>query len=209
MRAKIYEDMLNAKSVIRETFTYGAQRAAQIGYENVFDYSLGNPSVPVPDKFTRKMIELLETKSPMELHGYSPTLGNQAAREAVAASLKKRFHLDYAADHIFMTSGAASSLAHAFRAVTVPGDTILTFAPYFPEYGPYVNLTGAHLKVVPADLASFQIDFQRFEEMVTEDVTAVLINSPNNPSGVVYTEETLKTLAEILRRKGEQYCHDI
>lgn len=209
MRAKIYEDMLNAKSVIRETFTYGAQRAAQIGYENVFDYSLGNPSVPVPDKFTRKMIELLETKSPMELHGYSPTLGNQAAREAVAASLKKRFHLDYAADHIFMTSGAASSLAHAFRAVTVPGDTILTFAPYFPEYGPYVNLTGAHLKVVPADLVSFQIDFQRFEEMVTEDVTAVLINSPNNPSGVVYTEETLKTLAEILRRKGEQYCHDI
>ena len=209
MIAKNYKDMLGAKSVIREMFMYGKQRAAEIGYDNVFDYSLGNPSVPTPEKFTAKMIELLQTKSPVELHGYSPTLGNQEAREAVAESLKHRFHLDYTADHIFMTSGAASSLAHAFRAVTVPGDTILTFAPYFPEYQPYVNLTGAKLKVVPAELNSFQIDFEKFEEMLTADVTAILINSPNNPSGVVYTKKTLERMAEVLHEKERIFGHDI
>lgn len=209
MIAENYKEMLGAKSVIREIFMYGKERAAEIGYENVFDYSLGNPSVPTPERFTKKMIELLETKSPMELHGYSPSLGNQEARAAVAASIKERFGLDYTADHIFMTNGAASSLAHAFRAVTVPGDTILTFAPYFPEYGPYVNLTGAKLKVVPADLTSFQIDFEKFEEMLTADVMAILINSPNNPSGVVYTRETLEQMAELLHKKEAEYGHDI
>ena len=120
----------------------------------------GTLRCPVPDKFTRKMIELLETKSPMELHGYSPHFGKPGGKGSGGRFSKKTFHLDYAADHIFMTSGAASSLAHAFRAVTVPGDTILTFAPYFPEYGPYVNLTGAHLKVGSGGSCILQIDFQ-------------------------------------------------
>ena len=152
MIAQEYKKMLGAKSVIREMFTYGTERAKEIGKENVFDYSLGNPSVPVPEKFTKKMIELLETESPVALHGYSPSLGIDSVREAVAVSLEKRFGLPYKKEHIFMCSGAAAALAHAFRAVTVPGDSILTFAPFFPEYNPYVNLTGAKLKVVPPDL---------------------------------------------------------
>ena len=141
MIAQEYKKMLGAKSVIREMFTYGTERAKEIGKENVFDYSLGNPSVPVPEKFTKKMIELLETESPVALHGYSPSLGIDSVREAVAVSLEKRFGLPYKKEHIFMCSGAAAALAHAFRAVTVPGDSILTFAPFFPEYNPYVNLT--------------------------------------------------------------------
>ena len=209
MIAQEYKKMLGAKSVIREMFTYGTERAKEIGRENVFDYSLGNPSVPVPEKFTKKMIELLETESPVALHGYSPSLGIDSVREAVAVSLEKRFGLPYKKEHIFMCSGAAAALAHAFRAVTVPGDSILTFAPFFPEYNPYVNLTGAKLKVVPPDLKGFQIDFEKFETMLTNDVTAVLINTPNNPSGIVYTNETVKELARIMEKKAAEYGHEI
>ncbi|MCH1983165.1 pyridoxal phosphate-dependent aminotransferase [Ruminococcus sp. OA3] len=209
MIAEIYRNMLSAKSVIRETFAYGSMRAEEIGYENVFDYSLGNPSVPAPEKLTKRLISLLETKSPAELHGYSPTLGNQEVREAVAKSLSDRFHMDYKTEHIFMTSGAASSIAHALRAVTVPGDTVLTFAPYFPEYQPYVTLAGLNLKIVPPDLARFQIDFKMMEDMLTEDVAAVLINTPNNPSGTAYTTETLEHMAKILHEKEAEYGHDI
>ena len=185
MIAEEYRKMLGAKSVIREIFSYGTERVKEIGRENVFDYSLGNPSVPVPEKFTRRMEELLEQESPLTLHGYSPSLGIDEVRKAVAKSLSARFEMHYEKEHIFMCSGAAAALAHAFRAVTVPGDSILTFAPYFPEYQPYVNLTGAKLKVVPPDLEGFQVDFGKFEEMLTQYVTAVLVNTPNNPSGVV------------------------
>lgn len=209
MIAEEYKKMLGAKSVIREMFTYGTERAKEIGKENVFDYSLGNPSVPVPEKFTARMIELLEKESPVAVHGYSPSLGIDSVREAVAQSLEKRFGVPYKKDHIFMCSGAAAALAHAFRAVTVPGDSILTFAPFFPEYRPYVNLTGANLKIVPPDLNGFQVNFEKFEAMLTEDVMAVLINTPNNPSGVVYTTETVKELARIMEKKAEAYGHDI
>ena len=202
MIAQEYKKMLGAKSVIREMFTYGTERAKEIGKENVFDYSLGNPSVPVPEKFTKKMIELLETESPVALHGYSPSLGIDSVREAVAVSLEKRFGLPYKKEHIFLCSGAAAALAHAFRAVTVPGDSILTFAPFFPEYNPYVNLTGAKLKVVPPDLKGFQT-------MLTNDVTAVLINTPNNPSGIVYTTDTVRELARIMEKKAAEYGHEI
>lgn len=209
MLVQKYRDMLSGKSVIRQLAEFAAERGKEIGYENVFDYSLGNPSVPVPQEFTDKMIELLTTKESGELHGYSPNLGITAVREAVAASLEKRFGLPYRREHIFMASGAAGALAHAFRLVTEPGDEILTFAPFFPEYHPYVDLTGAVLKVVPPDFGSFQINFDRFEEMLTERVMAVLLNTPNNPSGVVYSGETLERLAGILRKKSDLYGHDI
>lgn len=209
MVAEQYKKMLGAKSIIREIFSYGTERAKVIGRENVFDYSLGNPSVPAPEKFTKRMAQLLAEEEPLTLHGYSPSLGIDRVREAVAESLADRFAVPYKKEHIFMCSGAAAALAHAFRAVTVPGDSILTFAPYFPEYQPYVNLTGARLKVVPPDLTGFQIDFEKFEAMLTEDVTAVLINTPNNPSGVVYTTETIKELAQILTKKEAEYGHAI
>ncbi len=204
-----YKKMLEGKSVIRKLSEAAAARGKEIGYENVFDYSLGNPSVPVPEKFTEVMIELLKTKSSMELHGYSPSLGIASVKDKIAQSLNKRFGMNYTGNHIFPTTGAAGALAHAIRCVTKPGDEVLTFAPYFPEYNFYVNMTGAKLKAVPADTENFQINFKRFEEMLDEKTAAVLINTPNNPSGAVYSSQTLKKLAEILLRRQEEYGHDI
>lgn len=204
-----YKDMLQGKSVIRQLSEFATARGAEIGYENVFDYSLGNPSVPVPQQFTDTMIQMLQERNPMELHGYSQSLGIPAVRDKVAASLNKRFGMNYTGSHIFMTTGAAGAIAHAVRCVSQPGDEILTFAPYFPEYNPYINLTGAVLKVVPANTENFQINFEAFEEMLTEKVAAVLINTPNNPSGMVYSTDTIKRLAAIMTEKSEQYGHDI
>ena len=209
MISETYKAMLQQKSVIRNLAEAAGERAKVIGAANVFDYSLGNPSVPAPQKFTDVMIRLLQEKDPMTLHGYSPTLGIPSVKAKIAESLNRRYDMNYGPEHIFTTSAAAAALAHAFRAVTVPGDEILTFAPYFPEYNPYVNLTGAKLKVVPADTASFQINFDAFEEMLTDKVTAILINTPNNPSGAVYSAQTLTKLAEVLRRKSAEFGHDI
>ena len=204
-----YKAMLQGKSIIRELSEYATARGQEIGYENVFDYSLGNPSVPCTDDYTKAVIELHEKEDPMALHGYSPSLGNTEVRGIVADSLNRRFGMDYETKHIFMASGAAGALAHAIRCVTKPGDEILTFAPCFPEYFPYVNTTGAVLKVVKADTTAFQIDFDEFEKMMNPNVAAVLINSPNNPSGAVYSEETIKKLAAVLYEKQKEYGHDI
>lgn len=209
MLVQKYRDMLNNKSVIRTLSEFATARGKEIGYENVFDYSLGNPSVPVPQEFTDLMIRMLQEKNSMELHGYSPSLGIPSVKEKIAASLERRFGMPYRAEHIFPTSGAAGAIAHAVRCVVEPGDEVLTFAPYFPEYGPYINLTGAKLKVVPADTESFQINFEAFAEMLTERVMAVLINTPNNPSGAVYSTETIQKLAEILKEKSKKYGHKI
>ncbi len=209
MIASHYVTMLQGKSVIRELSEFATARGKEIGYENVFDFSLGNPSVAVPEEVTRTMIRLLQEKDPMELHGYSPSLGIGSVREAVAESLRERFGIPYQAEDIFMTSGAAGAIAHAVRAVTEPGDEVITFAPCFSEYIPYINGTGAKLKMVPADTETFQIHFDAFEEMLSEKTAAVLINTPNNPSGIVYSRETLQRLAEILLRKAEEYGHEI
>lgn len=209
MLVQKYIDMLGAKSVIRDLAGKAATRGAEIGYENVFDYSLGNPSVPVPDAINETMIRLLQTLDSRSLHGYSPNPGLPEARDAVAASLKRRFGIDYKREHIFMTSAAASALAHAFRLVAQEGDEIITFAPFFPEYRPYVNLTGAELKVVSPDTETFQINFDEFEKMINEKTMAVLINTPNNPSGIVYSEETIKRLSDILREAQNKYSHAI
>lgn len=204
-----YRAMLGKKSVIRELSEYATARGKEIGYENVFDYSLGNPSVPAPAKFTEEMIRLLTEKSPMELHGYSPSLGIQSVREAVADSLNKRFGMTYKPGDIFMTSGAAGAVAHALRAITVPGDEVVVFAPFFPEYIPYITGTGAKIVVVDADTENFQINFDKFEEVMNPNVKAVLINTPNNPTGIVYSEETVKKLAGILTDKSKEYGFNI
>ena len=209
MISELYKGMLSGKSVIRELNEYANDISRNLGEENIFDYSLGNPSVPVPQAFNDKVIELLKTKSSIEVHGYSPSLGIPSVKEKLAASLNRRFGMCYTADDLFMTSGAAGALAHAFRLVTQPGDEILTFAPYFPEYNPYVNLTGAKLRVVPANTADFQINFDAFEAMLGEKVHAVLINTPNNPSGAVYSAGTLTRLAALLTRKEREYGHEI
>lgn len=209
MIAQQYKDMLGKKSVIRTLSEFATARGQEIGYENVFDYSLGNPSVPVPQEYTDNTIRLLETMSSNELHGYSPSTGLPSFKKKVAESLNSRFAMNYTAEHIFPTSGAAGAIAHALRAVTAPGDEVLTVAPYFPEYNCYVGLTGAKLSVVPARTEDFQVDLEKLEEMITEKTTAVLINTPNNPSGAVYSEDTLKSMAEIMEKKQAEYGHDI
>lgn len=188
---------------------WAAKRGAEIGYENVFDYSLGNPSVPVPQVFTDKMIELLQTRNPMELHGYSQSQGIPYVRKRLAQYLNKTYGMNYTSEHIFMTTGAAGAVAHAIRVVTKPGDEVITFAPFFPEYKQYVNRTGAVLKVVPADTKQFQINFEALESMINENTAVILINTPNNPSGTVYSTQTLTRLAQLLNDKQKEYGHDI
>lgn len=209
MLSQHYIDMTSQKSAIRELFDYGSRRAKEIGYENVFDYSLGNPSVPTPQAFTDALIDLIQNTDPVALHGYSPSLGIPSVRQAIADSLNRRFNMEFQMEDIFMAVGAAGAIAHAVRAVTVPGDEVLTFAPFFPEYYHYVNETGAVLKVVPADISSFQINFDAFEEMITPKTMAVLINTPNNPSGIVYSTATIDRLAAILTAKSKEFGHEI
>lgn len=209
MISQKYKDMLGAKSVIRQMSEWASGRAKEIGSENVFDFSLGNPSVPVPQEFTDKMIELLQNRDTMELHGYSQSQGIPSVRAKFAEFLNKTYDMDYTAEHLFMTTGAAGAVAHAVRVVTQPGDEVITFAPYFPEYNHYVNQTGAVLKVVPADTEHFQINFDEFEKLLNPKTMAVLINTPNNPSGTVYSTETIKKLASVLEAKQKEYGHDI
>ena len=209
MISKKYSAMLNNTSIIREFAQYASKRAAEIGAENVFNYTIGNPSVPTTDDFNKGLIDLIQNEDSLALHGYSPTLTIYSVRKAVAESLNRRFGMEYVPEDIFMTSGAAGALAHAIRCVTEPSDEVITFAPYFPEYVPYVDGTGAVLKVVPADITSFQINFDAFLEMMNPNVQAILINSPNNPSGIVYSTETITRLAQILSEKQEEYGHDI
>lgn len=209
MISQKYKGMLEAKSVIRELSELAGERAKEIGKENVFDFSLGNPSVPVPQEFTDKMIELLQTRGTMELHGYSQSQGIPSVRQKFADYLNKTFGMEYTAEHIFMTTGAAGAVAHAARVVAQPGDEIIAFAPYFPEYSHYINQTGAMLKIVSADTKQFQINFEEFEKILNPKTMAVLINTPNNPSGTVYSAQTLKKLALVLEEKQKEYGHDI
>ncbi|MCQ2552852.1 MAG: pyridoxal phosphate-dependent aminotransferase [Clostridia bacterium] len=204
-----YKAMLSAKNVIRNLNEFAHQRAAEIGYENVFDYTLGNPSVPCPDEYTQAVIDMYKEMNPMQIHGYSPTLGIPHVRDAVAKNLAQRFGVEYTADHIFMTSGAAGAVAHAIRVVTKPGDTVITFAPFFSEYTPYIEGAGCNMRLVPADEKTFQVNFEKFEEMLDETVMAVLINTPNNPSGVTYNTTTMERFASILEAKQKEYGHDI
>lgn len=206
---ELYKDMTGKGSVIREFFTYANKKAAEIGAENIYNFSIGNPSVPVPQEFTDTMIELLNDSDPVRLHGYSPSLGIDSTRKAVADSLNRRFGMNYTADEIFMTSAAAGAISHALRCVVTDGDEVITFAPYFPEYVPYVTGTGAKLTIIPADTDTFQINFEEFEKALNPNVQAVLINSPNNPSGIVYSTRTIQELAKILYAKQDEYGHDI
>ena len=206
---KHYLGMLSNKSVIRELSEYATARGKEIGYENVFDYSLGNPSVPAPDSFREACVRYLQEEDPVKLHGYAPTTGLPSVKEKVAASLNRRFGMQYGPNHIFPTAGAAGSLAHALRAVTQPGDEVIVFAPFFPEYYPYINETGARIKIVEPETEHFQINFEDLEEKLTPSVAAVLINSPNNPSGAIYTEETLTRLADVLKRKSREFGHNV
>ena len=191
-------------SVIRELFSYGLERKKIVGADKVYDFSIGNPSIPAPAMVKQVILELLEEPAEV-LHGYSPAAGDPKVREALADSVNRKFGTRYRADNFYMTAGAAASLAISIQALTVPGDEFIVFAPFFPEYAVWVETAGAKLLVTPADTEHFQIHLEAFENLLTPRTKGVIINSPNNPSGVVYLEETIMKLSEILERKQKEY----
>ena len=197
------------KSTIRSIFEYGRQRAAEVGAENVFDFSLGNPNVPAPDFIRDAAVDILMHNDPTEVHGYTIAPGKPEVRETIAADLSKRLDMCVAGKNLFMTAGAAASVTIVFKALCEPGDEFVTFAPFFPEYRVFVESVSGRLVVVPAKTDDFQINFDAFERALTPKTKAVIVNSPNNPSGAVYSAETITQLAELLQGKEEEYGHPI
>lgn len=197
------------RSVIREIFEYGNQRKKEVGAENVYDFSLGNPSVPAPKAVEQAIRKILDTEDPMAIHSYTSAQGSEECREALAKSLNQRFKTHFTADNFYMTVGAAASISICFKALANEGDEFITFAPFFPEYQCFVEAAGGKLVVVPAKEDDFQIDFTQFEKLCNERTKAVIVNSPNNPSGVIYSEETIQKLVECLEKKQKEYGHAI
>ena len=205
-----YYTLGTAPSVIRQLFAYGLEQAKVVGPENVYDYSLGNPSIPAPKKVNESIKKIVDETDSIKLHGYSMAHGFEEARAAVAKDLAARFGLDVKASELFFTCGAAPALISIIKALIVDADTeIMAIAPFFPEYRPFVNANGGKLVVVPADTKAFQVHLDEVEKRITKHTQAIIVNSPNNPSGVVYTEETLKGLAALLECKSAEYGHPI
>lgn len=208
----VSQRMLNlgtARSEIREAFAFAQARAAEVGAENVDDFSIGNPSVPAPATVAEAVHKLVDAIDPIKLHGYTPAQGDAQARQALAEDLNRRFGTNYTADNFYLTAGAAGALCCALSALSCPGDTFIAFAPYFPEYKVFVESAGAELVTVPADIEDFQIDFAAFDQALTPNTKGVIINSPNNPTGVVYSEATIQKLAQVLTEKSKEYGHTI
>ena len=197
------------RSCIRELFEYGRARAAIVGPENVFDFSLGNPSIPAPPQVNEAVREILADTDPLQVHGYTSAVGDLEARAAISRDLNERYGASTAPEDFFLGCGAAPELTAVFRALAVPGGELLVQAPYFPEYLPFAREAGLIFRPIPADVPDFQIRLPALEAMLTPATQAVLVNSPNNPSGVVYTRQTLTALAELLERKSREYGHPI
>ena len=197
------------RSCIRELFEYGRGRAAIVGPENVYDYSLGNPSIPAPVQVDQAIRDILADTNSLEVHGYTSAVGDFATRQAIADDLNERYDAGVRPGDLFIGCGAAPELVAVFRALAVPGAEILAVAPYFPEYKPFVECAGATLKVVPPDVPGFQIKLEAVEQMLSSNTVAIILNSPNNPAGTVYTRQTLEALASLLAKKSEEYGHPI
>lgn len=197
------------RSVIREIFEYGRKRKAEIGAENVFDFSLGNPSIPAPYKVREVMSGLINEKDPVLLHGYTSAQGDPEVRKAMADNISSRFNIKADADLIYMTCGAAASLTVTLNAICNNGDEVIVLAPFFPEYKVFIEKAGAKAVVVKCQENDFQIDFDLLNSAITEKTKAIIVNSPNNPSGVVLSEETIISLASLLNKKAEEFGEDI
>lgn len=197
------------RSCIRELFEYGLRQAAVVGKENVYDFSIGNPSVPAPKEVNQALIDIVTQEDSVEIHGYTPAAGYMGVREAVADDLNQRYGTKIRPQNLFFTCGAAPALVSVVRALAVDSAEFVTVAPHFVEYRPFVECNGGKLVVVPADTEHFQIPFPQLEARLTSHTQAVIINSPNNPSGVIYTQETLRKLADLLEKKAGEYGHPI
>lgn len=197
------------RSIIREIFEYSKKRAAEIGAENVFDFSIGNPNVPAPESVHEVLRELLETGDDVCLHGYTSAQGDAGVRKTIAENLNQRYKTSFQAENFYMTCGAAASLKICITALCEERDEFITFTPFFPEYRVFVETAGAKLVPVETNPDSFQIDFDKLDAAITSHTKAVIVNSPNNPSGVVFPEEAVKKLAELLERKAHRFNHPI
>ena len=196
-------------NAIRETAAYAARRAAEIGAENVFNFSIGNPNVPAPDAVTASLLRLVQTMPPEVLHAYTPAPGLPQVRKAVADDLNARCGTDYSAQDLYLTAGASAALAIACRATLLPGDEVIIFAPYFPEYTVFAEVCGAKPVILKCRESDFQIDMDAFAGAVTERTKLVIVNSPSNPLGSIFSAETIDAMADILRWKEAQFGHPI
>ena len=197
------------RSCIRDLFEYGRSRAAIVGEDKVYDYSLGNPSIPSPAAVDDAIRQILLDTPTLLVHGYTSAVGDLSARTAISEDLNERYGAGCGPEDFFLGCGAAPELTAVFKALAVPGGELLVIAPYFPEYKPFAQEAGLVFRVVPPDVPGFQIRLDAVEAMLTPNTQAVLVNSPNNPSGVVYTRQTLQALAALLTRKAEEYGHPI
>ena len=208
----ISNEMLNLgkkRSIIRDIFEYGATRKKEIGAENVYDFSLGNPSIPAPDCVNEAIKELLEKEDSIRLHSYTSAQGDLNVRKTISDSINNKYSTNLSPDNIYMTVGAAASLSISLKALAVPGDEFIVFTPFFPEYRVFIQNAGGTPVVVKSNEDDFQIDINNLIEAITPKTKAVLINSPNNPSGVIISEESIKSLCKVLEEKSNEYGHPI
>ena len=197
------------RSGIRDLFEYGLRQAALVGKENVFDYSLGNPSIPAPKEVNESIVDIVTNENTLQVHGYTSAPGYDGVRQAVADDLNRRFGTKVRPQNLFFTCGAAPALIAVLRALSVPGSEIMAIAPFFPEYRPFTESNGSKFVMVPPDMEQFQINFEALEQLISPNTQAIIVNSPNNPSGVVYTRQTLEKLADLLTAKSAAYGHPI
>ena len=197
------------RNTIMELADYGRSRAAIIGKENVFDFSIGNPSIPAPPEVNAAILDIIQNMDSLAVHSYTSTMGDMKTRTVIADDMNARFGCKASAEELLLCCGAAPEVSAACKALTTPGAEIVIFAPYFPEYIPYIQQAGATLRIVPADIPNFQINLQVLEEMLTPNTSAIIVNNPNNPVGTVYTAETIKKVATLLDRKSAEYGHRI
>lgn len=197
------------RSCIRDLFEYGRQRAAIVGEDHVYDFSLGNPSIPSPREVDQAVREILSETDSLKIHSYTTAVGDYETRKAISEDLNSRYGVSTRPEDFFLGCGAAPELVAVFRALAIPGGEVLTVAPYFPEYKPFVQEAGLNFRVIPPDVPDFQISLEAVGKELNPHTQAVLINSPNNPSGVVYTRETLAGLSRILEEKSREFGHPI
>ena len=195
----------NNPSVIRDLFEYGKKRKLEIGDKNVFDFSIGNPSVPPPQCVTDSLINLLKYAEPTALHGYTSAVGDKKVRDEISNYLNKTYKAKTSSDFIYLTAGAAASLTISLNAVLNKNEEVIVFAPFFPEYRVFIEKAGGVVKIVNPIKPSFKPDFEEFEKSITKKTKAVIINSPNNPTGVVLDENDTQKLTEILNKKQEEF----